>query len=201
MQYSTPLAIRVYLSSHCFSHSCWLPMLAKVQHWCLCHSYSWFKFYKSWQEMFHVLKHSGLFSTSAYLHPTWRPLIWLCVVCCFIYNPQYNVRDPSPRLLVWQLHSCKQTQFNLQQSVRVFPAQWGLCGFSGCALDVVCVPPGAQSMSSGCHPFHFITLSANKEHFRFSGFCSCRMSKFWSLVSCPAVSGGDWIYFELGVLR
>lgn len=72
------------------------------------------------------------------LKPTWKLLIWSRIVNLY-YNHQCKAWDPPLHLLAWQLHSRKQTQFNLQQCVQGCPAQWDLCGFPGCALDVVYV--------------------------------------------------------------
>lgn len=131
-----------------------------------------------------------------------RPLIWLSVSSKKVLHavPSIMLRILTPQPPLWQLHSCKQTQCNLQQSVRGFPAQWGLCGFSGCALDVVYVfRPLHKAGTVVLIPlflWHLLQVTARKqaEHFRCV-FSVC--SWFRSFVSCPAVSRGDRLYFEL----
>lgn len=55
----------------------------------------------------------------------------------FIDNHQYDAMDPPPPASGLTDPLLKQTQLHLQRCVQGCPAQWGPCGFPGCALDVV----------------------------------------------------------------
>lgn len=115
---------------------------------------------------------------------------------------------PPAQLLVWQLHSWKQTQFDLQRCVRGLSCPVGSLWVSwlcfGCGL---CAPPAAWSMSGGSHPFHFMALSGNKGMWtderssilvavvtgKWAGLMALWANKFCLFLSCPAVSGGGLV--------
>lgn len=79
------------------------------------------------------------FSMLASLHPTWKLLIWLCIVKTVLYTIISTMLGIFLFSFLSDSSTPESKQFNLQWWVQGCPAQWGLCGFPGCALDVVYV--------------------------------------------------------------